>query len=88
MRFELIHYLLSISLNVYSIIIRRVLKSEQRPGGGRVLNVTDSQTKYLYSPSYAWRPIDPSTTNSIIKNQEEEASSSRSTCPRSFYPFF
>jgi nucleotide-binding universal stress UspA family protein len=38
-----------------------------------VLNVTDSQTKYLYSPSYAWRPVVPSTTNSIIKNQEEEA---------------
>ena len=38
-----------------------------------VLNVIHSQTKYLYSPSYAWRPATPSTTNSIIKNQEEEA---------------
>jgi hypothetical protein len=32
-----------------------------------VLNVIHSQ-KYLYSPSYAWRPVIPSTTNSIIKN--------------------
>jgi nucleotide-binding universal stress UspA family protein len=31
------------------------------------------QTKYLYSPSYVWRPVIPSTINSIIKNQEEEA---------------
>jgi nucleotide-binding universal stress UspA family protein len=38
-----------------------------------VLNVIHSQTKYLYSPSYAWRPVTPSTTNSIIKNQEAEA---------------
>jgi len=38
-----------------------------------VLNVIHSQTKYLYSSSYAWRPVIPSTTNSIIKNQEEEA---------------
>jgi nucleotide-binding universal stress UspA family protein len=37
-----------------------------------VLNVIHSQ-KYLYSPSYAWRPVIPSTTNSIIKNQEVEA---------------
>jgi nucleotide-binding universal stress UspA family protein len=36
------------------------------------LNVIHSQ-KYLYSPAYAWRPVIPSTTNSIIKNQEEEA---------------
>ena len=36
------------------------------------LNVIHSQ-KYLYSPSYAWRPVTPSTANSIIKNQEEEA---------------
>jgi nucleotide-binding universal stress UspA family protein len=38
-----------------------------------VSNVRHSQTKYLYSPSYAWRPVTPSATNSIIKNQEEEA---------------
>jgi nucleotide-binding universal stress UspA family protein len=38
-----------------------------------VLNVRHSQTKYLYSSSYAWRPVTPSATNSIIKNQEEEA---------------
>ncbi len=36
------------------------------------LNVIHSQ-KYLYSPAYALRPVTPSTTNSIIKNQEEEA---------------
>lgn len=36
------------------------------------LNVIHSQ-KYLYSPSYAWRPVIPSTTNSITKNHEEEA---------------
>ena len=36
------------------------------------LNVIHSQ-KYLYSPAYDWRPVVPSTTNSIIKNQEEEA---------------
>ena len=29
--------------------------------------------KYLYSPSYVWRPVTPNTTNSIIKNQEKEA---------------
>jgi nucleotide-binding universal stress UspA family protein len=38
------------------------------------LNVIHSQ-KYLYSPAYAWRPVIPSTTNSIIKNQEEESQS-------------
>jgi len=37
-----------------------------------VLNVIHSQTN-LYTPSYAWRPASPSTTNSIIKNQEAEA---------------
>jgi nucleotide-binding universal stress UspA family protein len=37
-----------------------------------ILNVIHSQ-KYLYLPAYAWRPVIPSTTNSIIKNQEEEA---------------
>jgi nucleotide-binding universal stress UspA family protein len=37
-----------------------------------LLNVRHSQTKYLYSSSYAWRPVIPSTTNSIIKNQEED----------------
>jgi nucleotide-binding universal stress UspA family protein len=36
------------------------------------LNVIPSQ-KYLYSSSYAWRPVITSTTNSIIKDQEEEA---------------
>jgi nucleotide-binding universal stress UspA family protein len=36
------------------------------------LNVIHSQ-KYLYSPSYVWRPVIPSTITSIIKNQEEEA---------------
>ena len=36
------------------------------------LNVIHSQ-KYLYSPAYAWRPVIPSTPNSIIKNQDEEA---------------
>ena len=36
------------------------------------LNVIHSQ-KYLYSSAYAWRPVIPSTTNSIIKDQEEEA---------------
>lgn len=29
--------------------------------------------KYLYSPSYVWRPVIPDTINSIIKEQEEEA---------------
>ena len=37
-----------------------------------VLNVIHSQ-KYPYSPAYALRPVNPSTTNSIIQNQEEEA---------------
>ena len=37
-----------------------------------ILNVIHSQ-KYLYSPAYAWRPVIPNTTNSIIKNQEEDA---------------
>jgi nucleotide-binding universal stress UspA family protein len=37
------------------------------------LNVIHSQTEYLYSPSHVWRPATPSTTNSIIKNQQEEA---------------
>lgn len=36
------------------------------------LNVIQ-QMKYLYSPSYVWRPVIPSTINSIIKNHEEEA---------------
>ena len=26
----------------------------------------------MYSSSYAWRPVIPDTTNSIIKNHEEE----------------
>ena len=37
------------------------------------LNVIHSRMKYLYSPSYVWRPVIPSTINSIIKNREEEA---------------
>ena len=37
-----------------------------------VLNLRHSQT-CLYSSSYAYRPVIPSTTNSIIENQEEEA---------------
>jgi nucleotide-binding universal stress UspA family protein len=35
------------------------------------LNVISSQ--YLYSPSYVWRPVIPTTMDSIIKHQEEEA---------------
>ena len=41
------------------------------------LNVIHSQN-YLYSPAYALRPVIPSTTNSIIQNQEEEAQLDRS----------
>jgi nucleotide-binding universal stress UspA family protein len=37
------------------------------------LNVIHSHIKYLYSPSYVWRPVIPNTINSIIKNREEEA---------------
>jgi hypothetical protein len=35
--------------------------------------------RYLYSPSYVWRPISPNTINSIIKKQEEEAQISSTT---------
>jgi nucleotide-binding universal stress UspA family protein len=35
------------------------------------LNVID--IKYLYSTTYAWRPVNPDTIKSIVKNHEEDA---------------
>ncbi len=35
------------------------------------LNVID--LKYLYSSSYVWRPVNPDTIKSVVKNHEEDA---------------